>query len=174
MKTIEKILSEHLSRYPLMQPQDAVKLLFQSEFGPGHMIKDKETCLKRLTEEYCGVRHDSDMPLTEEIGGDFIRVNLAALDTKAISLENLSEAFIRSANNHSGDIKAFHEKLDQLKTLHKELPFSFAYPELAKYLNQYIIAGCPVVSHSETYRQAYHPAYRVIKASEFFANEKEK
>ena len=42
------VLKEHLDRYPKMQPQDVVKLLYQGEFGPGHMIKDPAASLKRL------------------------------------------------------------------------------------------------------------------------------
>ena len=33
---------------------------------------------------------------------------------------------------------------------------------LADYLAQYRAEGCPMVSHSETYRNAYRPAYRVV------------
>ena len=39
-------------------------------------------------------------------------------------------------------------------------PFSPA--QLADYLQSYRWEGCPMVSHSERYRQHYHPAYRVV------------
>ena len=38
------ILKIHTSVYPEMQPQDAVKLIYQNEFGGGHLIKEKEAC----------------------------------------------------------------------------------------------------------------------------------
>jgi hypothetical protein len=40
--------------------------------------------------------------------------------------------------------------------------FSFGMIELGHYLSEYIKSGCPMVSHSEQYRQAYQPAYRII------------
>ena len=84
------ILKDHLQRYPQMQPQDVVKLLYQNEFGPGHLISDPLVCLNRLKDEYAYVEPDNDLP-------------------------------------------------------------------------DYLEQGCPVVSHSETYRQLYKPAYRVVK-----------
>ena len=37
MEELERILREHAERYPLMQPTDAVKLIYQNEFGGGHL-----------------------------------------------------------------------------------------------------------------------------------------
>ena len=45
------IILEHWSRYPGMQPEDGVKLLYQSEFGGGHMIPDPCKSLERLVQE---------------------------------------------------------------------------------------------------------------------------
>ena len=40
--------------------------------------------------------------------------------------------------------------------------FSFDISRLDAYLREYGAAGYPVVSHSEAYRKAYAPAYRVV------------
>ena len=48
---MKEILLEHFHRYPQMQLQDAVKLLYQSEFGGGHMITSPEKSLKSLEDE---------------------------------------------------------------------------------------------------------------------------
>ena len=45
MEELRAILLAHAKRYPLMQPQDAVKLIYQNEFGGGHLIRDEEACL---------------------------------------------------------------------------------------------------------------------------------
>ena len=42
------------------------------------------------------------------------------------------------------------------------IPFRFSKEALQTYLAAYREAGCPMVSHSETYRRAYRPAYRVV------------
>ena len=48
---MKEILLEHFHRYPQMQLQDAVKLLYQSEFGGGHMVTSPEKSLKSLEDE---------------------------------------------------------------------------------------------------------------------------
>ena len=47
---MKEILLAHLKQYPQMQLQDVVKLLYQSEFGGGHMITSHEKSLERLKE----------------------------------------------------------------------------------------------------------------------------
>ena len=108
------------------------------------------------------------MGLTEDIGNGFVRVNLAALDIGICSLERLSALFVLSANQTSGDMNRFQEKLEMIKDRFADLPFEFSRGALEAYLNGYVAAGCPAVSHSEIYREAYHPAYRVVKEELIF------
>ena len=52
-------LITHYEKYPEMQIQDAVKLLFQSEFGPGHLLSNTDYARKYLlTGKYS---HPKDM-----------------------------------------------------------------------------------------------------------------
>jgi len=48
---MREVLLAHFARYPAMTAQDAVKLLYQATFGPGHLIADPAMAAKRLTEE---------------------------------------------------------------------------------------------------------------------------
>lgn len=41
----------HLAAYPLMRPEDAYKLAYQSEFGGGHMVTDEQESLLRIERE---------------------------------------------------------------------------------------------------------------------------
>lgn len=157
------LLRTHAASYPLLQPQDAVKLLYQNEFGPGHLIPDPETSLIRLRYEYTTISHDPDAPLIENIGNGLVRVMLAALHTAEYSLDALNNAFVRSAELHTGNLDHFLQKLDMLKTLTRQGLFAFSSKELDAYLSDYIAAGCPAVSHSPVYRDTYHPAYRVVR-----------
>ena len=79
MEELKRILREHAKRYPLMQPTDAVKLIYQNEFGGGHLIRDEQAVLNYLRREYESVEKDSAMPLYEDIGNGIVRVNLAAI-----------------------------------------------------------------------------------------------
>ncbi len=48
---LEDILLQHFAQYPKMEPQDAVKLIYQQEFGPEHMIQDAAKSLAALKME---------------------------------------------------------------------------------------------------------------------------
>ena len=162
MEELEKILREHAKRYPMMQPADAVKLIYQNEFGGGHLIRDEEACLNYLRREYSAVEKDASLPLYEDIGNGIVRVNLAAV--KEENLEQLGRDFIRSAAAHRGDPVRFQEKLELLLRVSRSGAFAFATEELEEYLEQYAAAGYPMVSHSQVYREHYNPAYRVVRS----------
>lgn len=157
------ILCAHAARYPLMQPADAVKLIYQCEFGSGHMIKSEAAALCRLREEYESTAHDKTAPLYEYIGCGITRVNLAAVDADVFPLERLNAAFVAAANGAEGSMGGFKQKLNTLKRVCAEGRFTFGADELNEYLREYEKAGFPPVSHSERYREAYKPSYRIIR-----------
>ena len=160
MEELEQILREHAKRYPLMQPCDAVKLIYQNEFGGGHLIRDEQACLNYLRREYADLEKDPTAPMYEDIGNGIVRVNLAAVREEA--LEQLGQDFIASAAKHKGTLDSFLNKLGVLHKLTTAGVFSFDLDALNAYLSEYKAAGYPAVSHSPEYRQAYNPAYRVI------------
>ena len=108
MEELKVILITHANRYPLMQPQDAVKLIYQNEFGGGHLIRDEEACLNYLRREYADLEKDPSAQLYEEIGNGIVRVNLAAV--KPNDLGQLGRDFIRSAAEHTGTMDSFFAK----------------------------------------------------------------
>lgn len=160
MEELKRILRDHAKRYPKMQPTDAVKLIYQNEFGGGHLIRDEQACLNYLRREYDTVAKDASILLYEDIGNGIVRVNLAAI--KEEDLEQLSRDFVRSAADHKGNMDRFLDKLDVLKKLTKQGVFAFKLAELEDYLVGYEKAGFPAVSHSAEYRNSYRPAYRVL------------
>ncbi len=157
---MREILLEHGKRYPLMQAQDAVKLLYQSEFGGGHMIADPARSLERLRGEWQPQVRCADGPSFERIGGGLCRIDLRALD-EGLSCETLKRMFVLTAERKTGTIESFEKKLEILRQCcaRGEMPFSLE--ELDRYLEDYRAQGYPAVSHSEVYRQNYRPAYRV-------------
>lgn len=159
---MKSILLAHAAKYPMMEPTDAVKLLYQSEFGGGHLIQDANLCLDYLLREYTSTPQISGFPLTEEIGNGFVRINLAALDQNSLSVEELGSAFFLSASQHHGSMDSFRNKLALLIELTQAGMMPFSPDALDTYLADYEKSGFPAVSHSEHYRNAYHPAYRVV------------
>ena len=144
---------------------DAVKLVYQNEFGGGHMIKSPEAALIRLRNEYAATEHDAMQPLMIPIGSGMARVQLKAL--KESDIARLNEAFMETANRSKGMLPEFLEKLDVLRRVTAQGAFAFEAAELEEYLSEYKRQGYPAVSHSEEYRKAYLPAYRVVKESIF-------
>lgn len=159
------VLTAHARRYPVMAPCDAVKLIFQNEFGGGHSIADPAQHLASLRSEHAATAHDPSAPLLEDIGNGVVRVMLAALDPNDYPLEELSRDFIRSAQLHQGSMESFLQKLEVLRQLVREGALPFSSEALEDYLEPYLRSGCPPVSHSPAYRRAYRPAYRIVVRS---------
>ena len=164
METLEQVLRRHGKKYPMMQPQDAVKLIYQNVFGGGHLIRDPEGCRSALLQEYESIPQDRHAPLLESIGNGLVRVMLNAIDGSGYTVGQLAEDFIRSSREHTGNLNGFLIKLEILRKVTASGAFFFTKEELDAYLAAYQAAGYPMVSHSEPYRQAYRPAYRVVLA----------
>ena len=157
------VLRTHAQKYPLMAPIDAVKLIFQNEFGGGHLISTEEKCLEYLVSEYKKTPQNGGA-LTENIGRGIVRVKLSALDSYGITPKELCCAFVRSAEMIKGSVEGLREKLALLSELTELDTFAFNSRQLSDYLSEYEKAGYPAVSHSEEYRKAYRPAYRIVLA----------
>lgn len=165
MTEFSDILRAQIERYPGMQPQDAVKLAFQSEFGGGHLIVDEAACLRYLYEECAATPVDGGAPLYEKIGGGMARVHLAALAVAGVAPATLGRAFLVSARTPQGTREGLERKLSLLEEAAGAGRFVFSAEVLREYLRDYAAAGYPAVSHSAAYRAAYHPAYRVVRLS---------
>ena len=96
MEELRAILIAHAKRYPLMQPRDAVKLIYQNVFGGGHLIRDEQACLNYLRKEYADLEKDPAAPLYEDIGNGIVRVNLAALKEENLEQLKISSPRLQS------------------------------------------------------------------------------
>lgn len=162
MSETEVIVMEHAARYPSMQPQDVVKLLYQNEFGAGHFVTDGDKSRERIIDEFEAAGHDRDLPLFERIGNEYVRCHIDSRYMREEDITCLNRAFLLSAHRTSGNMASFQKKLSALYTLAEEGVFCFGRKDLESYLRPYESDGFPAVSHSSTYREAYHPSYRVI------------
>lgn len=98
---MKEILLEHFHRYPQMQLQDAVKLLYQSEFGGGHMVTSPEKSLKSLEDEWKGCKGRKPPVVCESIGGGMHRIYIDALN-EGLSPDTLNRLFVETANGKGG------------------------------------------------------------------------
>ena len=92
---------------------------------------------------------------------------LHAIDSSDYSIQQLADDFIRSSEEHKGNLNGFLIKLEILRKVTASGVFEFTLEELETYLDKYKSVGYPMVSHSEQYRQAYKPAYRIVLTSIF-------
>ena len=160
MHSLESILHRHAALYPAMMPCDAVKLVYQNEFGGGHLVADPAGSLERLRQELATA---APSPFSAEpIGNGIVRVMLSGLTDAGYSPEDLNRDFVRSAELHTGELASFLHKLETLRQMTSQGVFSFQSAQLEEYLSAYAEQGYPPVSHSPEYRAAYHPAYRVV------------
>ena len=161
------MLRAQCARWPRLTAQDLTKALYQAFWGCGHFVADREKGLKWLIDEentLAAADREAQPPFIEPLGEGYCRVHLAHMKKEGLSPDTLFSLFALSAEAPSGDMTHFNELLDEMQALIEsgELPVE---PEPARaFLSQYRAAGCPSTHHSEAFRAAYAPAYRVIRA----------
>lgn len=154
MEEAKRVLLEHRARYPKMEAQDFFKLLYQSEFGGGHLVSNAGAALERLRSEMAqtGARA-MELPL-ESIGDGLLRLHLVAVESLGLRPETVLGLFMRACAPR-GSAEGLLEKLDMLIRL---------FPEMTRAAAEYRAAGCPALHHSAAFRAAYAPAYRLVPA----------
>jgi hypothetical protein len=147
--TIEdQIIKEHIIKYPYIQFQDIVKLLFQRYFGPGHMIKSSKSSYAYLQEEINNILLDNNSTLLEDIGGEYVRIYLSEYVRQNKDLKLLNKYFVKSANTITPKTNNFKEVLESIKHL-----------DNINFLDNYDFTP---THHSNIYNEYYSPHYRVI------------
>lgn len=155
----DDILKEHLKKYPDMQPSDAVKLAYQSCFGPEHMITDPTAAVSRIKAEYAQAEH-TDMPRVECLGR-FSRLYLDSEFSDA-ELSLIGKMFVSSARLPKGDMRELYGMLGRIEYFAELGQMSFSGSDFRKFRAEYEAFGCPAIRHSEGYREKYQPSYRLI------------
>ncbi len=162
LNQLKKILQDASEAYPQMEPSDFVKLIFQGANGPGHMISDEQESFDRLLLEYQSATPTGR--LFDPVSDRLIRLHLGNVKREypRLSPNTLNRFFFLTANQYKPNARLLQQRLQILNKLSEQGELPVNSTELKAYLSNYQSAGCPPVSHSETYRAFYHPAYRVI------------
>ncbi len=163
--TLEQRLSEQLRRYPKIEAQDLYKLLHQSFFGAGHMVSDREDALAYLKQEVARMSSPSGPaePLRESLLDDrFERVHLRTFVAEGGELQALADDFVEAAAAPA-DRAGFERAAARVQVFLRERGRRALALALGELLRESRAHAYPARHHSEAYRQAYHPAYRVVK-----------
>ena len=158
---IEDILLEHYQKYPQMELNDFIKLIYQNSFGPRHMHNpSKEDVLKYLDEEIKVVTNETE--IIEDIGNGYVRVYLS----KETNIEKMSNDFLNSMIEDTyteTNIRVFYRKLNILIKLIKKGSIKLPKKESINLVNEYLSNGINPVRHTKIYNELYKPHYRVIR-----------
>lgn len=147
MNSFIETLKNHLKKYPLMQDEDIYKLAYQFYYGPAHFIKDKNSAYQYLLDE--AKEYSVEEIIFEEVG-DYYRCYLIN-DLEYLS--SLFEAFYLSAKEKEQPLDGFIDILNEI----------CAYrPSFSSFVNKMKEVNYPAISHSQIYRNNYHPHYRLI------------
>ena len=83
---------------------------------------------------------------------------------KGLSAQTLARLFALSAEHRAGAQTEFEKKLAVLTGMVRQGELPFDASECERAVSAWRAAGFPPCHHSETFRQAYAPAYRLMKA----------
>lgn len=159
--TTYTLLKGHFQRYPLLQAEDVLKFLHQSTFGCGHLIASPTAAAAYICQEMGQCAEST--AATEALDGDFCRVHLSYIKKLGVSADTLAKLLAFSAQDFCGDKESIETRLNVALSMAKNGELPFSYEELQQEIAAWRNAGFPARHHSEAFRNAYAPAYRVIK-----------
>ena len=179
--TTRDFIELKLVAYPESRAQDIYKSFCQDNLGPEHLIPNPATAADYLQEELQTYQEDLDSlrykaPAKRyDFVGDqcnYVRVDLSVILDGLVAEETFLDAFIRSANE--GKRATEEEWVKKWKEVSKILRKDFKdIPDLDQdlhTLDSLVAEGHYIMHHSQAYRDAYHPHYRII-ARDIFLDE---
>ena len=169
---MQQAVSVILDRYPAATLQDVYKSMFQDRFGVAHMLGSREMVRgyieRELTEcdgacnsyyEDCGWR------------GDYLRVDLRAVRDGVMTIDELTNCFMRSAQHGiDADSTALAEWRQEWNTIigvcYDELSQINGFAADSTKIAKMIAEGAYVVHHSKVFNDTYNPNYRIVHRKE--------
>ena len=164
MKFVSQLLTVHFERYPAMQLGDVYKLLHQSALGPGHAADNPAAARERLDQEIRALGSGST-ELPQDIispDGRLGRVHLRTYVEGGGNVRALHRAFVETANTYPGSPDKLAKFCGCLGDLAATGGIPFTHEDVVAYFEKIAQDGYPAIHHSEAFRKAYQPAYRVV------------
>ncbi len=161
-----RLLVSHANRYPQMGIQDAYKVLYQGCLGSEHLLDSFEQSEQDLVVEWEDLEANDQIPIWENIrpDGQIVRFYLAPYKARGGQISQLLTLCYWSSTLFEGsmdDLKASWETL--VKIVREKRWNKFSGEEMVEFdywLKKYQF---PPVHHTEIYRKAYHPSYRLLQ-----------
>ena len=155
-----ELLIEHYNTYPRLEVSDIFKFIFQSAFGCEHLVSSEERALNYIKEELKRVSVD-ESPRVDKLDGNYSRVYLSCLNDE-VTPEVMAKYFCLSAKIEPDGKEKLLEKIAVARELILDGTIALSLSDFDELHERWREAGYPAIHHSEAFREAYHPAYRVI------------
>jgi hypothetical protein len=160
-----KLIQQHLSWYPLMEPRDIYKLLYQGVMGSEHLLTSSVEYIWHLRSEFERLQPDRNQRLLEPVrpDGTLFRLNLHAFKSRQMKIDLLFSSLIETARVNTGsknEVEAVWAGFTRW-CLHGQVG-RFEIKRIYQFSLWLFRMEFPAVHHSEIYRREYQPAYRLI------------
>ena len=159
-----RLLTEYCQAYPELCVQDVFKFIYQSAFGCEHMVVSEEGATEYILKEYENLSEKGDCGI-EELDGDYVRVPLSYMKN-GLSASTFAKLFVLSAKKESDGYAKLLEKTAVALELVRRGRLPFGEKEFCSALSEWEKNSYSALHHSNSFREAYKPSYRVI-AKEF-------
>ena len=161
--TSRDYLVEQAGLHRSMRPQDMIKLCYQATFGAEHLLSDRAAAEGLFEREFASAT-GANPSLYEQIAPGCCRVNLAAWKARGLPPAWLFRMFAGSAMATTGSDGAFRALLAEAGAVIAAGLAPFSRQDWRQALDAYWRDGGGAVHHSEDYRAAEQPAYRLVEA----------
>ncbi len=160
-----KVLERQHARYPIMQLQDVYKLVHQATMLSEHAVVDSQMASKYLLSEVRLLRGENLGPLCDPISPSekLVRINLGAFNQTGEDPKALASAFVKTAYTHEGSVARLERFWGYAESAAAAGKLPYSVEEMQAYFAARAAEGHAPVHHSQRYRSAYQPAYRVVK-----------
>lgn len=157
----KELLLNHYAAYPKLEVADIFKFIFQSAFGCEHLVSSEERALNYIKAELERIKDDESAPRIDALDGDYSRVHLSCLSDE-VTPEVLAKYFCLSAKVEEGGKEKLIEKISVARELIADGTIPLSLSDFDELHARWREAGYPAIHHSDSFREAYRPAYRVI------------
>jgi len=164
--TWSDVVERHLKEKPDATAQDVYKLMYQGILGPGHMVSSEQAALKYIREEIEALTPIEFAELAFEPispDGTMLRVNLRPFIAEGGDPAKLARAFYLTAKEIDADKRRGKFTLLWTELSRKLAEDGKLNTEAANSVTALASEhGWAAMHHSNKYREAYRPAYRVV------------
>lgn len=165
-RAIREMCQDIHSRYPKATLQDIYKTCYQDYYGAEHLMTDTAAARMYLhteLEEWYGTDM-SAMPKEEPTGfrHRFVRVNLSEIYDGELTEDQLLAMFIEAAGKDNAFSNNWAAEWDMIVKVALKVNPKWSDPELQSELEEAARTN-HAVRHSDAFRNAYNPHYRIVK-----------